>query len=491
MARVRRLSLLLAATLTATPVWAQDEPAQALESGVPLSGTLGLDPDEVRTFTVSVPTECVAFRLELGSPDKELELWGMVPRYDELYADEWQTGETPYLEPKTDMSPWVVVVDRYSIPALETGDYTFEVNHPPSVTGRAAPATFTIKCVLFRHDPVPLPLPVGEVVAGSIHQTSGCFRGYKIDVPKGAKSLRVDIFDSDEDLVLLARRNRPPTRLNATVAEVNDSRGRKILRLDSSTRPKLRPGAWFLDVVDPANADRTATYKLHASFDDKPPAELLAIPPIPDRHAPGPLGSSLASVVEISLATGGGSGTFIDEFGRILTNAHVVSRPDGTPTEGAVCVAVTLDPRRPPVELFNARVVEFDIERDLALLELVEGYYHQTLPLDLRLPFAPLAPAGSAQITDPLWIAGYPWTGGLGQRVSLSVTSGVVTGFDRIEAGVVIKTDAEIAGGNSGGSAFDTQGRLVGVPTATIGSEGDKIGYLHPIELLPPAWLER
>lgn len=486
---MRSLGLLLVATLATATVFAQDAAPQALEAGVAVSGTIGPDPDEVRTFTVTVPAECVALRLELGSPDTELELWGMPPGYDELYGDEWQGDESPYIEPKTDMSPWVVIVDRFSFPALETGEYTFDV-HLPLDTSPGDTAAFEIVCALFEH-PDPTPLPIREVVAGSLRQESGCFQGYQIEVPKGTKSLRIDLFESDDDLVLLARRNRPPTRLNGAIAEVNNSRGRKILHLDNTTRPKLRPGTWHLDVVDPANADRTVTYKLHASFDELPPAELLVIPPLPARHAPGPLGSSLAAVVELSLEGGGGSGTFLDAHGRILTNAHVVSLPDATPTKEPICVAVTLDPRRPPVELFNARVVEFDLARDLALLELVEGYYHQPLPLGLKLPFAPLAPAGSAEITEPLWVVGYPWTGGYGQRVSLSVTAGVVTGYDRVEAGFVLKTDAEISGGNSGGAAFDAQGRHLGVPTATIGADGDKIGYLHPVELIPPSWLER
>jgi len=39
--------------------------------------------------------------------------------------------------------------------------------------------------------------------------------------------------------------------------------------------------------------------------------------------------------------------------------------------------------------------------------------------------------------------------------------------------------------------AFDSQGRLSGVPTFTVGDSGDKIGYLHPIEMIPAAWLRR
>lgn len=478
------------ATITSGATTArQDLDSQPLAAGESLSGTLSLDPHDLRTFTVRVPADCLSLRIELSSTETELELWGMPPGFDDSYEEDWSGEEDPYIAPKNDMSPWVIVVDRYSQPPLETGEYGFEVNYPAGAERLAQQANFTIHCRQFlRADAASL--APNLVLAGALAQDSGCYQGYKIEVPKGTNSLRLDLFDSQDDLVLLARRNRPPNRLQSSIAEVNNSRGRKTLRLDASTRPKLRPGTWYIDVVDPQNADRTARYKLHASFEDQPPAVLLRFPTLPTSHGPGPLGASLAAVVELSSDLGGGSGTIIDAAGRILTNAHVVSRPDGSATPDRIGVALTLDPHLPPVELFYARVVEFDLDRDLALLELVEGYYHQSLPLDLILPFAPLAPAGSAHITDPLWITGYPWTGGLGQRVSLSVTAGVLTGYDRIEAGPVIKCDAEIASGNSGGAAFDAQGRLVGVPTATIGSDGDKIGYLHPVDLLPADWLQ-
>ena len=485
--------LSIGALLLAAPAFAQ-EPHE-LKSGVPHQGVVQPDLDDTHSFTVQVTSKSTALRLELSSPDAELDIYGTSPGFYEEEA-EYGYGDDAgsyYIEASNDMSPWNIVVDRFTAPALETGLYTFEVSHALDVN---EPANFTITCTLFDHEGATA-LQAGEIKADAVHQSSGCFQGYTIDVPKGASALRIDLFGADDDLVLLARRKRPPSRLNASVAEVNNGRGRKTLLINDKSQPKLRPGLWYVDVADPQNADRTANYKIHANFDDQPPEELLLFPAIPERHGPGQLGKSLAAVVELTLSTGGGSGTILDETGRILTNAHVVSRPDGEPTTGAVSVALSLDPSRPPVELFNARVAHFDMSRDLAILELVEGYYHQPLPVDLKLPYAPLAPLspagvqGRTQMTEPLWVVGHPWTGGFGQRTPLSVTAGVVTGFDRIEAGTVIKTDAEIASGNSGGAAFDSQGRLSGVPTFTVGDSGDKIGYLHPIEMIPAAWLRR
>jgi hypothetical protein len=493
-ARVSLPHFFLAIALSAAPLLGQDEDPQPLLSGVEFQGHIGPDLLEVQTFTVDVGPKVVALRIELTSPEEELALWGSPPAFPssaDSYEEggDWTDEDVSFIETLNDMPPWVMLVDRFTEPAIEAGTYSFEVQLF-GITTPTEPTPFAIKAELFSHS-TPTPLPLEEVTHGVVQQSSGCFHTYSIEVPKGAQSLRIDLFGADDGLVLLTKRKRPPVRLNGAVAQVSHGRGRKTLLLGEDTQPKLRPGTWILDVADPMNAERPAAYKLHASVDGKIPEELLLIPTLPLRHGPGPLGESLAAVVELSMDDGGGSGTFISEDGRILTNAHVVSRPDGTARQGAIYVACTLDPRRPPVELFKARVTHFDFNRDLAILELVEGYYNQTLPLDLKTPSPAFAPAGSAAITDPLWVVGHPWTGGFGSRVPLSVTRGIVAGFDWIAAGPVLRTDAEIAGGNSGGAAFDSEGRLVGVPTATIGTGAEKMGYLHPVELIPASWLQR
>jgi S1-C subfamily serine protease len=52
----------------------------------------------------------------------------------------------------------------------------------------------------------------------------------------------------------------------------------------------------------------------------------------------------------------------------------------------------------------------------------------------------------------------------------------------------VIKTDAEITSGNSGGAAVDAEGRLIGIPASTIENGAGQIGFVHPVALVPEAW---
>ena len=47
----------------------------------------------------------------------------------------------------------------------------------------------------------------------------------------------------------------------------------------------------------------------------------------------------------------------------------------------------------------------------------------------------------------------------------------------------VMRTDAAINGGNSGGALFNAQGKLIGIPNAKTMTDGiDNMGYALPID---------
>ena len=90
----------------------------------------------------------------------------------------------------------------------------------------------------------------------------------------------------------------------------------------------------------------------------------------------------------------------------------------------------------------------------------------------LRLPTVPLGDSDAMQLGDRLAIFGYPGIGG----ETVTFTSGNVSGFtgDKNVRShrAWIKTDATIAGGNSGGTAVNQAGQLVGVPTQAAAGAG-------------------
>ena len=59
--------------------------------------------------------------------------------------------------------------------------------------------------------------------------------------------------------------------------------------------------------------------------------------------------------------------------------------------------------------------------------------------------------------------------------------------------GSIIKTDADISAGNSGGAALDENYRLVGVPSMTLAeTDGNaQVGYIRPVSMIPAEWLDR
>ncbi len=108
---------------------------------------------------------------------------------------------------------------------------------------------------------------------------------------------------------------------------------------------------------------------------------------------------------------------------------------------------------------------------DLAVLQIMAGLNGRNVEA-LNLPYLPLGDSDALQLGDQLHIFGYPGIGG----ETVTFTSGSVAGFSQ-ESGIQarrawIKTDATIAGGNSGGAGVDKNGVLVGVPTQAAASAG-------------------
>lgn len=181
------------------------------------------------------------------------------------------------------------------------------------------------------------------------------------------------------------------------------------------------------------------------------------------------------SVVKIFAVTGdgllwSGSGTVVSADGLVLTNAHVAT--GDVPFD--MHVAVTESTDAPPTVRYRAELVSADQALDLALIRIVadlDGAPYQAG----TIPPIPIGNSDNIQLGDELLILGYPGIGG----DTITFTTGQVSGFTGSPAlgnRAWIKTDATIAGGNSGGLAANTAGELVGVPTQA--SAGDDVEFL-------------
>src|SRR5260370_2460387 len=150
-----------------------------------------------------------------------------------------------------------------------------------------------------------------------------------------------------------------------------------------------------------------------------------------------------ASVVQVrGEGRGAGAGFVWHEKGAIVTNYHVVANARA----------------RLEVELRDGRVLEADVvdsdpNLDLALLNI---------PAD-KLPALPIGDSSKLRVGDLVFAIGHPW----GQRGV--VTAGIVNALskERLYNGdeqlEYIKSDVQLAPGNSGGPLLDAQGYVVGV----------------------------
>ena len=126
---------------------------------------------------------------------------------------------------------------------------------------------------------------------------------------------------------------------------------------------------------------------------------------------------------------GAGAGMIWHQNGSIVTNHHVARK-------SSVCIS-TMDGRE-----FNAKIVAREKKIDLALLKIETG--EELLP-------APLADSRQLRVGQLALAVGHPW----GQTGS--VTAGIIASLGSVPlrwrrgAVEVIRTDAGLAPGNSGG----------------------------------------
>jgi serine protease Do len=143
---------------------------------------------------------------------------------------------------------------------------------------------------------------------------------------------------------------------------------------------------------------------------------------------------------------GAGSGIVWDANGLILTNNHVVGRH--TP------VVILQNDRE-----YESRLIARDPDVDLALLSI------DSTDLTALQP-APVSP----RVGEWVFAFGHPW----GQRntVTRGIVSALVTAQNRRgDTLPVVRSDAPLAPGNSGGPLVNAKGEVVGINAMIIGGD--------------------
>lgn len=143
---------------------------------------------------------------------------------------------------------------------------------------------------------------------------------------------------------------------------------------------------------------------------------------------------------------GAGAGILWSRDGLVLTNRHVLGRQQPT--------VLLSDERK-----LDAEVIATDEEVDLALLRIDAQ----------NLPVAQIGDSKQLRVGELVFTLGHPW----GQRnaASFGVISHLGNAQTRGRRGLIpiIRTDARLAPGNSGGPLLNAAGEVVGINTMIVG----------------------
>ena len=158
---------------------------------------------------------------------------------------------------------------------------------------------------------------------------------------------------------------------------------------------------------------------------------------------------------------------FVIEGKRVLTNAHSVEHHTQVKLK-----------KRGSDKKYVAKVLAIGVECDLALLTVEDDEFFEGVD-PVRFGVLP-------RLQDSVTVVGYPVGG-----IAISVTSGVVsrievTSYSHGAAELLgVQIDAAINSGNSGGPAFNREGKCVGVAFQSLkDSDTENIGYIIPTPVI-------
>ena len=158
----------------------------------------------------------------------------------------------------------------------------------------------------------------------------------------------------------------------------------------------------------------------------------------------------------------GGTGSVITNDGLILTNAHVVINEDSNRPKRRIDIylkpeRVTGNMNKDLTRRFDAKVIAYDSQLDLAILKIEKGHS--------ALKVIELGDPQGISIGESVVAIGHPETGGLWTLTTGSI-SAEIENFNGVNGKDVFQTEASFNRGNSGGPLLDHRGHMIGINTS-------------------------
>ena len=271
----------------------------------------------------------------------------------------------------------------------------------------------------------------GQEAHQSDPRRAGGMRTFAVDVPEGAKALRIDLDDVSGVLDIWAT-HRAGRRQRGCRRNRNQHSGPQDAAVGG---PSLSSGRWYVQIVRPTDVG-TVDFAVYASLSAEPPPALLTVPSL--APAADARRRAIQATVDVATESGGGSGTMLAADGLILTNNHVVeAETNDAEDKEPIVIGLTLDPRQPARELFRGHVLVRDKKIDLALVDVACGLYHQPLPRGYRFPTIGLGNPDALEVGDKVTTIGFPEIANTNGWASVTLTQGVLSGFEKSEIGML------------------------------------------------------
>ena len=438
-----------------------------------------------KTFKIRVSENVFKIEVKIDNSPTDLDIF---MNYSEEIED---YDETDYSS-TDDLFNEKLSLTRFSQNPLSSGVYYIDVVYPLEVlpfvedhTISTIPFGLTVKYTILDN---PQLLRENQAVHSSLSSRNSMMKLFAVDIHDDIESFRIDLFNTISDLDMYVSFEKPALSLEDADYIRESYLGQESLVINSSSVKPIQAGRYYISVFDRIEDSFTDEFSIITSFSGEAPGFLSEYPELPIPL--NPLEKALYATVEITTETGAGSGCLVSGDGYIITGLHVITDISGEVSD-EMFVSMNLSNFYPPRELFKAELIDIRKDEDLALLKISSGFYNQPLPENYTFPFYRLALESRVNMGQSLSFLGYPQIGSEGSRASISLTKGIVSGFDSLDFGYLIKTDGEINSGNSGGSAFNDNYELVGFPMSVISDDGGQIAYIHPVSLIPQEWLQK
>ena len=462
---------------------------QPLALGQSLEVAFGVLDDEP-VFRVVVPKRATALRVSTSGANYDVDIYGSLGVAPEPYEGVWDVvSEGTWI----DETLLITITD--SMP-LVAGEWFFVVvlSDSEPMEDEGARLTLSLEAQLVaptEHELIP-----GEPLDLVLNASNGVRAELrpKLDESQYGRGWRVEVYSPLTDVNLLIGPAQRRFTHTAPLAKANTALSWESLELESDWLERGARLQVYGSAETPPFVDMPVRVLLSPIEDAPGLVPELVLPPLTGTVGVAPaFARAVGATVSIVGPLGAGSGVVVSASGLVLTNAHVVVGATRGERRRELACGFTTDARSAPIPAFRLSVLDSREDLDLALLQITGALNGRAAPASMSFPSIELAPPDALQLGQTVFGVGFPMTGGSRSYVSVSLTRGIISGFAQEHEGLVLKTDAAIHAGVSGGACVDEQGRLLGVPAYTISDSNGTggLGFVLPIALLPAAWRER